>query len=310
MDVARLAIGQERLTVTPAPDGDGRLGRRQRRPPDGAAPDDPDRRPGRIRGADGRAQGDRRRHERDHRGRADGDDGARSSRRARARRPTCRAWASRWPARPARPSRTTRTATRPGSSASRRPRSPTIAVAVVVEDTSGHGRLRGRAHRGRRHPHGDRGAVSFEPGELIGDRYELGRQLGAGGMARVYLGHDRLLDRRVAVKVLSEPYASDPSFVERFRREASSAAGLNHPNIVAVYDRGRGRRQLLHRHGVPGGARPQAGDPLARAAAAGRGDRRDPADPGRPRRRAPARRRSTATSSRRTCSSPRTATSR
>ena len=80
--------------------------------------------------------------------------------------------------------------------------------------------------------------MSFEPGELIGDRYELGRQLGAGGMARVYLGHDRLLDRRVAVKVLSEPYASDPSFVERFRREASSAAGLNHPNIVAVYDRG------------------------------------------------------------------------
>lgn len=80
--------------------------------------------------------------------------------------------------------------------------------------------------------------MSFEPGELIGGRYELGRQLGAGGMARVYLGHDRLLDRQVAVKVLSEPYASDPQFVERFRREASAAAGLNHPNIVAVYDRG------------------------------------------------------------------------
>jgi beta-lactam-binding protein with PASTA domain len=80
--------------------------------------------------------------------------------------------------------------------------------------------------------------MSFAPGDLIGDRYELGRQLGAGGMARVYLGHDRLLDREVAVKVLSEPYASDPSFVERFRREASAAAGLNHPNIVAVYDRG------------------------------------------------------------------------
>ncbi|MGE3234578.1 MAG: Stk1 family PASTA domain-containing Ser/Thr kinase [Thermoleophilia bacterium] len=80
--------------------------------------------------------------------------------------------------------------------------------------------------------------MSFEPGELIGGRYELGRQLGAGGMARVYLGHDRLLDREVAVKVLAEPYASDPNFVERFRREASAAAGLNHPNIVAVYDRG------------------------------------------------------------------------
>ncbi len=80
--------------------------------------------------------------------------------------------------------------------------------------------------------------MSFEPGDLIGGRYELGRQLGAGGMARVYLGHDRLLDREVAVKVLAEPYASDPNFVERFRREASAAAGLNHPNIVAVYDRG------------------------------------------------------------------------
>ncbi len=80
--------------------------------------------------------------------------------------------------------------------------------------------------------------MSFQPGDLIGGRYELGRQLGAGGMARVYLGHDRLLDREVAVKVLAEPYASDPNFVERFRREASAAAGLNHPNIVAVYDRG------------------------------------------------------------------------
>ena len=80
--------------------------------------------------------------------------------------------------------------------------------------------------------------MSFAPGDVVGDRYELGRQLGAGGMARVYLGHDRLLDRQVAVKVLSEPFASDPQFVERFRREASAAAGLNHPNIVAVYDRG------------------------------------------------------------------------
>ena len=80
--------------------------------------------------------------------------------------------------------------------------------------------------------------MSLQPGDLVGDRYELGRQLGAGGMARVFLAHDRLLDRQVAVKVLSDPYASDPQFVERFRREASAAAGLNHPNIVAVYDRG------------------------------------------------------------------------
>ena len=106
----------------------------------------------------------------------------------------------------------------------------------------GHGRDRRRGGRaGGRLDHGrgpPGGRMTFEPGELIGGRYELGRQLGAGGMARVYLGHDRLLDREVAVKVLAEPYASDPQFVERFRREASAAAGLNHPNIVAVYDRG------------------------------------------------------------------------
>ena len=78
----------------------------------------------------------------------------------------------------------------------------------------------------------------IEPGSVIADRYELGRQLGTGGMARVYLARDRKLGREVAVKVLAERYAADPSFVERFRREATSAAGLNHPNIVAVYDRG------------------------------------------------------------------------
>lgn len=79
---------------------------------------------------------------------------------------------------------------------------------------------------------------TIEPGAMIGGRYELGRILGSGGMAQVFLAYDRTLDREVAVKVLSERYASDPSFVERFRREASAAAGLNHPNIVSVFDRG------------------------------------------------------------------------
>jgi eukaryotic-like serine/threonine-protein kinase len=73
---------------------------------------------------------------------------------------------------------------------------------------------------------------------VIADRYALGRQLGSGGMSRVYLAHDRKLDREVAVKILSERYAADPAFVERFRREATSAAALNHPNIVSVFDRG------------------------------------------------------------------------
>jgi len=80
--------------------------------------------------------------------------------------------------------------------------------------------------------------MSIGPGSELGERYELGHQLGSGGMATVYLAYDKLLDREVAVKVLADRFAEDPAFVERFRREASAAAGLNHPNIVAVYDRG------------------------------------------------------------------------
>ena len=73
---------------------------------------------------------------------------------------------------------------------------------------------------------------------VFANRYELGDAIGHGGMADVYLAHDRLLDRSVAVKVLSPAFASDPTNVERFRREAQSAAALNHPHIVAVYDWG------------------------------------------------------------------------
>lgn len=69
-------------------------------------------------------------------------------------------------------------------------------------------------------------------------RYRLHRQLGRGGMAVVYLAHDQLLDRPVAVKVLNADFAGDPSFVERFRREAQAAANLSHPNIVGVFDWG------------------------------------------------------------------------
>ena len=74
---------------------------------------------------------------------------------------------------------------------------------------------------------------------VLNDRYEIQSRIGRGGMADVFLAHDRLLDRRVAVKVLFPEYATDPSFVERFRREAQAAANLNHPNIVGVYDWGR-----------------------------------------------------------------------
>ena len=74
---------------------------------------------------------------------------------------------------------------------------------------------------------------------LVNDRYRVERSIGRGGMAEVFLAHDILLDRPVALKVLFPEYAIDPNFVERFRREAQSAAALTHPNIVAVYDWGK-----------------------------------------------------------------------
>ncbi len=78
----------------------------------------------------------------------------------------------------------------------------------------------------------------IEPETIIDGRYRVISRLGSGGMADVYLAHDQLLGRQVAVKVLHHHFAEDQEFVERFRREASSAAGLSHPNIVAIFDRG------------------------------------------------------------------------
>ena len=74
---------------------------------------------------------------------------------------------------------------------------------------------------------------------ILGGRYELQRRLARGGMAEVFLAQDQLLGRPVAVKVLFPEFATDPAFVERFRREAQAAANLSHPNIVGVYDWGR-----------------------------------------------------------------------
>jgi eukaryotic-like serine/threonine-protein kinase len=73
---------------------------------------------------------------------------------------------------------------------------------------------------------------------LFDGRYRILRKLGSGGMANVYLAEDEELGRRVAIKILNERHANDESFVERFRREAKHAAGLSHPNIVSIYDRG------------------------------------------------------------------------
>ncbi len=73
---------------------------------------------------------------------------------------------------------------------------------------------------------------------LIDGRYKVVSRLGTGGMADVFLVEDQLLGRKVALKLLHRRFAEDPAFVERFRREAQAAAGLQHQNIVGIYDRG------------------------------------------------------------------------
>jgi beta-lactam-binding protein with PASTA domain/predicted Ser/Thr protein kinase len=81
-------------------------------------------------------------------------------------------------------------------------------------------------------------APPLEPDTVIDGRYRLVCRVGSGGMADVWLAEDAQLGRRVAIKLLHRRFAADEQFAERFRREASHAAGLQHPNIVAVYDRG------------------------------------------------------------------------
>src|SRR5918995_2603592 len=78
----------------------------------------------------------------------------------------------------------------------------------------------------------------IERDTVIDERYRVLERLGSGGMADVYCAEDTQLGRKVAVKLLYRRFAEDDEFVERFRREASSAAGLQHPNIVGVFDRG------------------------------------------------------------------------
>lgn len=73
---------------------------------------------------------------------------------------------------------------------------------------------------------------------MLADRYEVGRLIGRGGMAQVYIAYDTRLSRTVAIKILRSDMATDDTFLARFRREAQSSAALNHPSIVAVYDTG------------------------------------------------------------------------
>ena len=143
--------------------------------------------------------------------------------------------------------------------------------------------------------------------QVFDGRYQVVRKLGTGGMANVYLAEDQELGRRVAIKMLDDRHSQDEQFVERFRREAKNAAGLSHPNIVSIYDRGeaegtyyiameylegRTLKELL----VARGPTPLRGRDRLRAP-----------DPRRARLRAPERASSTATSSRTTSSSRPTA---
>ena len=95
----------------------------------------------------------------------------------------------------------------------------------------------------------------MQPTTTINDRYVVLRPLGGGGMAEVFLAHDELLERDVALKVLRGQYAENAEFVERFRREATGVASLSHPNVVQVYDRGVSQdgRYYIAMEYVPGG---------------------------------------------------------
>jgi eukaryotic-like serine/threonine-protein kinase len=80
-----------------------------------------------------------------------------------------------------------------------------------------------------------------QTGAVVDERYRLDRKIGTGGMADVWLAEDTELDRKVAIKILHDRFAQDKEFVQRFQREAQSAAGLQHPNVVGVFDRGQFR---------------------------------------------------------------------
>src|SRR5687767_6950717 len=77
-----------------------------------------------------------------------------------------------------------------------------------------------------------------ESKDVLADRYELQDVIATGGMAVVWRARDQVLTRTVAVKILHEHLSEDQLFLERFRREAIAAAGLNHPNVVSIYDTG------------------------------------------------------------------------
>jgi serine/threonine-protein kinase len=96
-----------------------------------------------------------------------------------------------------------------------------------------------RTGNGRIPKSGKMGGPMMSLPRVLADRYQIVRRVGTGGMADVYLARDTLLGRQVALKILHPQFASDESFVERFRREARAAANLQHPNAVSIYDWGQ-----------------------------------------------------------------------
>ncbi|HKH13561.1 MAG TPA: serine/threonine-protein kinase [Solirubrobacterales bacterium] len=98
------------------------------------------------------------------------------------------------------------------------------------------------------------GTSAFGPGAVLGDRYRLERRIATGGMATVWLARDTQLDRDVAVKVLSDVLADNPSYTARFRREARVAARLSDPNLVRIFDySGETERPYIVMEHIPGG---------------------------------------------------------
>ena len=130
------------------------------------------------------------------------------------------------------------TAARPASARRRLPSCATPADGMITENGSGSARRRPGID-------GSEGRLVVDDGSrILAGRYEVGELIGRGGMAEVHIGHDTRLGRTVAIKILRSDLARDPSFQTRFRREAQSAAALNHPAIVAVYDTGE---DVVHR---------------------------------------------------------------
>ncbi len=94
--------------------------------------------------------------------------------------------------------------------------------------------------------------VQLRPGFVFGERYEILRVLGQGGMGAVYQARDRELDRIIALKVIRPELATDPAILARFKQELILARNITHKNVVRIYDLGEAERDSLHHHGIRG----------------------------------------------------------